>query len=204
MLRIFHDIAQNTDEWMALRMGRFTSSSFKDLFMGKTTAGYEKAIYTPVYERLTGERPEEFRGNFATDRGHDLEPMAVENYEMETFNETFNGGFWELGDWIGCSPDRLVEKDGLFEAKAPLYNTMMNYLLNNELPKAYYWQVHGQMYVTDRAWCDFYAYHPMLPTLLIRINRDEEIEKKLVAQLTESIEKAQTILNQLECINEAA
>ncbi len=195
-MRQFLNIQQNSEEWFNARLGRFTASEFKDLFMGKATAGYEKAIYKPIYERLTGESPESFTNDYM-ERGHELEPFAVEKYEMETMTETTNGGFWLLGDWIGASPDRMVEDDGILEIKSPAFNTMIRYLLKQELPKQYFYQVHGQLYVTGRKWCDFIAYHPKLKPVILRINRDEKVIIEIHNQLQESIDKAQEILSKL-------
>ena len=197
MKRKFHNIFQNTDEWFEFRKGKFTASTFKDLFMSITTKGYEKAIYKPVFERLTDESPESFSSDYM-ERGNELEPLAVDLYEQETFNITSSGGFFELGEWIGASPDRLVGKNGLLEIKSPAYNTMINYLLKQELPNIYHWQVQGQLYVSDREWCDFMAFHPKLKPLIIRVKRDENEIKKLENKLFESIEKAKNILKKLK------
>jgi putative phage-type endonuclease len=196
-MREFHDIQQNTDEWLALRRGKFTASTFKDLFMKETTAGHEKAIYSPVYERLTGESPESFSSGYMQ-RGHELEPFAVQQYETDTFSQTTNGGFWQVGEWVGDSPDRMVENDGILEIKCPAFNTMINYLLNGKLPSTYKWQVVGHMYASDRDWCDFMAYHPKLTPMLLRVHRDEKTEAELVAKLAESVEKAQALMVKLE------
>jgi putative phage-type endonuclease len=193
MKRNFNDIEQNTAEWLEMRMGKFTASTFSDLFMSKSTIARQKAIYKPVYERLTGDMPEQFMSDWM-ERGHELEPMAIEAYEEETFNEVDPGGFWTLDDWIGASPDGLVGDDGLVEVKCPAFNTMIEYLIKAELPKKYYWQVHGQIYVTGRKWCDFMAYHPNLKPLIIRVERDEEVMKKLEPKLIESIEEAKKII----------
>ena len=193
----FHNILQNSDEWFQLRKGLFTASTFKDLFSAKTTKSYEKAIYKPVYERLTNESPESFSSEYM-ERGHELEPLANDAYEMETFNSVENGGFFTLGEWIGASPDGLIGNDGLIEIKCPAYNTMINYLLTKKLPSIYKLQVHGQLYVTGREWCDFMAYHPKLKPLIIRIDRDEVIIKEIENKLLESIKLAKNILKQLE------
>lgn len=197
MKRVYHNIEQNTDEWYQMRLGRFTASTFKDLFMGKTTKGYEKGIYKPVFERLTGESPESFSSEYM-ERGHEMEPFAVDNYEMETFNGTSNGGFFTLGDWIGASPDRLVGDKGILEIKSPAFNTHINYLLSGKLPKIYEYQVQGQLYVTGREWCDFMSFHPKMKNLIIRVNRDEKIIKDIESKLIESIEKAINILKTIE------
>jgi putative phage-type endonuclease len=183
----YHNVEQNSDEWYNLRKGKFTASTFKDLFMGKSTAGYEKAINTVTFERLTGESPESFTNDYMQ-RGHELEPFAIEAYEMETFNVVQNGGFFEYNEWVGASPDGLINNDGILEIKSPAYNTFIKYLKTQKLPKIYHWQVYGQLMVTGREWCDFIAYHPKFKPLIIRINRDEKIIDELQNKLNENIE----------------
>lgn len=193
---IFHKIDQNTDEWLKLRSGKFTASAFKDLFSKSNTIAYEKAIYKPVFERLTGESPESFSNEWM-ERGHELEDEARQAYELETFNKVSDGGFCELNEWVGASPDGFVDEDGLIEIKCPAYNTHMNYLLKQKLPSQYKWQVQGQMWVTGRKWCDFVSYHPNLPILILRIERDEKMIKELEENLNNSIKEAEKIYNQL-------
>jgi len=190
----YHNINQNTDEWMNLRMGKFTASSFKDLFSAKSTAAYQKAINKVVFERVTGEQPESFSSEYM-ERGHEMEPLAVHQYELDTFETVDNGGFWSIGDYVGASPDGLIGEEGLIEIKSPAYNTMINYLIKKELPKIYYWQVHGQLYVTGRKWCDFMAYHPKLKPLVIRIDRDEKAIEDLKNKLAESIKEVNNRIN---------
>lgn len=191
-----HKVEQNTPEWMELRRGKFTASSFADLFTKETTAAYQKAIYRVVFERLTGEQPELFSNEYMQ-RGHELEPFAVKSYEMETFQTVEPGGFFELNEWIGASPDGLVGSDGLLEIKCPAYNTMIEYLLKGKLPSQYKWQVQGQLYVTGRKWVDFMSYHPKLKPLIIRVDRDEDMIKDLEAILEQSITKVETIINKI-------
>ena len=191
-----YDIEQGSEEWFELRKGKFTASTFSDLFMGKSTKGYEKAIYRVVFERLTGESPESFSNEW-TERGKELESEARETYEMMTFRKVSNGGFVELSEWIGCSPDGWVE-DGLIEIKCPAFNTMINYLLDKKLPKIYEKQVQGQLYVTGAKWCDFMCYHPKLKPLIIRIERDESMILEIKEKLEENIEKAKQIIKLLK------
>lgn len=192
----FYDIEQNSDEWMDLRRGKFTCSIFGDLFMGKNTAGYRNAIYQVVFERLTGETPENFSGNWMK-RGHEFEAEGLEKYELTTFNKITNGGFCELNEWVGGSPDGFVGKN-LAEIKCPKYSTQIDYLISKQLPKIYEKQVQGQLYVTGAKWCDFMCYHPKLKPLIIRIERDETIIKEIESKLAESIEKAQSIITKLK------
>jgi putative phage-type endonuclease len=190
---MYHEIEQNSDEWMALRLGKFTASSFADLFMKPTTTTYQKAIYKAVFERMTGEETENFTNSYM-ERGHELEPFAREEYETQTFTEVQNGGFFELNEWVGCSPDGLVGTNGIIEIKCPAYNTMIQYLIDRKLPSQYKYQVYGQLYVTGRKWCDFMAYHPKLKPLIIRIERDETIIKEIENKLNDSIKEAKRII----------
>ena len=191
----FWDVEQNSDEWMDLRRGKFTASVFSDLFMAKHTAGYRNAIYQVVFERLTGETPESFSGNWM-ERGHEFEAEAREAYELITFNKVSNGGFCELNEWIGGSPDGFV-KSGLVEIKCPKFSTQIDYLISKQLPKIYEKQVQGQLYVTGAKLCDFMCYHPKLKPLIIRVERDETMILEIKEKLEESIEKVKSIIKQL-------
>lgn len=197
---IYHNIAQNTDEWLALKRGKFSASIFKDLFSKETTQAYQDAIYKVAFERITGTTPETYSNSWM-ERGHLLEPEARELYELETYNKVHNGGFFELNEWIGVSPDGLIDSDGLIEIKSVKYSTQMRYLLENKLPSEYKWQVHGQLWVTDRKWNDFVSYCPGLPLFILRIEKDLELEKQLEVQVSEAIKKAKEIIKILEAKN---
>ena len=153
-------------------MGKFTSSMFADLFMAKSTSGYKSAINRVVFERLTGEVPESF-SNKATDRGHELEPIAREDYELRTFNKVKLVGFVEMNEWVGASPDGLIGDDGSFQAKCPFGGTLIDYYLKDEIPSDYMYQMQGELLITCRKWVDYYCYHPKLRPILKRVYRDE-------------------------------
>lgn len=195
-MRKYFDIEQNTDEWINLRMGKFTASMFSDLMGSKNTLTYQKAINKVVFEILTNEVPENFTSGYM-ERGHELEPLAKELYSMMTFNDVSNGGFFSYGNYIGASPDGLIDDDGLLEIKSPSFNTMINYLLRKSLPIEYKYQVQGQLFVTNRKWCDFMAYHPKLKPLIIRVERDEDIITDIQTRLNEAIE---TVINRIKLL----
>ena len=52
----FHNIEQNSEQWDNLRLGKFTASTFGDLFMAPTTLGYKRTLARIAYERITGEQ----------------------------------------------------------------------------------------------------------------------------------------------------
>lgn len=194
---IQYKVEQNSDEWFALRRGKFTASTFKDLFMGENTQGYKDAIYKVAFERLTNTSPESFTNEYMQ-RGTELEPEARAWYEFEKNVEVIKAGFFEYNDWIGASPDGLVGEDGLLEIKCPKYSTMMDYLIKKELPKTYYYQVHGQLLVTDRQWCDFLAYHPSLPKFVLRVERDKKIDDEILDKLFKAIKEVEQIITKLK------
>ena len=194
---IHHDIEQNTEEWLTLRLGKFTASTFSDLFMKKETAGYRKAIRKVAFERLTGESPESFKNEWM-DRGHELEPMAREAYELHTFNSVDNGGFFEYSEWVGASPDGLIGDEGILEIKCPAPHTFIDYILSERLPSEYTYQVQGQLYVTKRKWCDFIAYHQKLPLVLIRVEPDPIIQEQIHTALDIAIKEASEIIEKIK------
>jgi len=185
---IYYDIQQNSDEWLVLRSGKITASEFADAMSGESTLGYKRLIYKKRAEIRLGE-PEESFSNEWMERGHELEPDALKLYEAKNLVITKNGGFFEHSKYIGASPDRLVGEDGLLEIKCPKASTMERYIDENRLPNEYKWQVQGQLFVTDRKWCDFMAYHPMYEPIIIRVVRDEEMIKALSERLNLTVKR---------------
>lgn len=192
----YYDVEQNSPEWFSLRLGKFTASTFKDLFLKETTQTYQDAIYKVVFEILTKESPESFTNEWMQ-RGSELEGEARAWYEFDKDLKVSNGGFFELNEWIGASPDGLIGEDGLIEIKCPKYSTMINYLIDKKLPETYKWQVQGQLWVSERDWTDFIAYHPKLPRFILRVKRDEKLIKELKEKTDIAIEKVQQTLEKL-------
>ena len=116
-------------------------------------------------ERLTG-KPVETYSNRAMLVGTEREPDARALYQVRTRRLVDEARFVRIeGMAAGASPDGLVGDDGLLEIKCPNPATHIDYLRLpvGECPKAYFWQVQGQMLATGRAWCDFVSYHPEFP-----------------------------------------
>lgn len=194
---LVHNIDQGTPEWLKIRQGKFTASTFKNLFLKPSTATYKKEIYRVAFERITGESPEESYVNDAMLRGKEMEHEAREWYEKEYNVLVQEVGFVERDEWTGVSPDGIVG-DGLIEIKCPLFSTQIDYLLDGKLPTEYKYQVHGQLWVCEKEWCDFVSYHPKLEKLVIKVERDEKIIKELETRVNEAIEEVQEIINKLK------
>lgn len=192
-----YDIQQNTPEWDTIKLGRFSASVADDLLMPPKNKGYQELISKIFEERYTGEPCEskKWKGNSFTERGHEYEPIAVEDFVAKNFYSVQEVGFVELGDWIGCSPDRLIGKDGLLQAKCPIFNTQYTYLeimntggtpaeLLNKMDSGYYKQMQFELFVcNDREYNIFYSYHPKLPEIQLRIERDEAMIKEFKSKI---------------------
>jgi hypothetical protein len=196
---IYHDIPQNSEEWDALRLGKFTASTFSDLFMGKDTAGYKKAIIKVAYEKVTGESEEQYNNKWMQ-RGHEKEPFACENYELLTFNTLETVGFYEYNEFVGASPDRKISgMNGGCEFKCPSFQVYNEYLESSKLPKSYFWQIHGQLLCTGWDFIDYMPYnHPNLKQILIRVERNEPTLELLKSKLNECIEEVKTLIDRIQ------
>jgi hypothetical protein len=74
---------------------------------------------------------------------------------------------------MGASPDRLIGEDGLLEIKCPAPHTHVKTLLDQNLDRDHYPQIQGQLLVTGKKWVDIISYHPEMPSLILRVERDE-------------------------------
>ena len=193
-----HNIEQNSEEWDALRLGKFTASTFSDLFMAKTTKGYQNAIIKVAFERVIGESEESYSNKWMQ-RGHEKEPFAVENYELFSFNTCEPAGFYEYDEFTGASPDRkIVEQNGGCEFKCPSFQVYNEYLLTQKLPKSYFWQIHGQLLCTGWDFIDYMPFSsPKLKQILIRVERDEAILDQLKTQLNICIEEVKILIERI-------
>jgi predicted phage-related endonuclease len=194
------DIKQNSEEWLALKVGKFSASTASDLLMAKTTAGYQKLIDKIIEERITGNPTESktFSGNSFTERGHELEPVAREDYEFRSFNDVVQVGVIELDEWTLCSPDGLIGENGLIQIKCPIFNTQREYLKTQKVPGNYYKQMQFELFVSEREYNIFYSYHPYLPAVEIRIERDEQ----MINEIQNRLEKAKAeVMAEIEFLN---
>lgn len=194
---MIYNMEQGTEEWLDVKRGKFSASNFSKLFMNESTQGYNDIINQIVFERITGKSPEFYVNEYML-RGTELEPEARADYEFTTGNKVEQVGFIELNEWVGVSPDGLIGEDGMLEVKCPKFSTLINQKLSKKVPKDYYWQMQGQMYVADRMWVDYYVYHPDLDPLLLRVERNDKDIEELRQKLDRAIELATERINKLK------
>jgi hypothetical protein len=194
-----YDIEQNTDEWHAIKVGKFSASTCADLLMAKNTKGYQNLINKIIEERITGLASESktWSGNSYTNRGHELEPFAREDYEIRYLQAVGIIGVVELDGWVLCSPDGLINDDGLYQAKCPIFNTQLEYLAKQKVPGNYYKQMQFELFVSGREFNVFNSFHPSLPAVDIILQRDEVMIAEIKQRLSEA--KAE-VLAEIELI----
>ena len=174
----FHDISQNTDEWLEMRGGRLTSSN-----LGTVMASYGKAFGEPAkkyavnvaIEQITGRHISSTYTNSHMQRGHEQEPIARLLYEEETFCTVENGGFF-CDDFIGCSPDGLAD-NGVVEIKSVISSVHYASIKRQKVDPAYKWQCIGNLMFTGKDWLDFISYCQEFPEdkqlFIHRIHKEE-------------------------------
>lgn len=157
----FHDVRQNTDEWLGLRLGKLTGSS-----VPKVMANYGKAFGEPAkklavfiaLEQITGKCSEnDSYSNSHMERGHTQEPLAIALYEDQYFTDVSNGGFFEYGNH-GCSPDGLVYDDGMIEVKSVVAPVHLATIKRDDIDPTYKWQIYFNIITSRRNWIDFVSY----------------------------------------------
>ena len=194
-------MVQGSPEWHQARLGKVTASRISDVAAKiKTGWGASRAKYMGelIAESLTHEPTPSF-SNAAMQHGTDTEPQAAAAYAFYTDAELELVGFVDHPkiDQAGCSPDRLIGKDGLVEIKCPQTSTHIDTLLGGSIPKKYIDQMQWQLACTKRKWCDFVSFDPRMPPetqlFIQRVERDKErikeLEEMVVEFLTEMNEK---------------
>lgn len=191
---IIHDVEQGTPEWHAKRAGIPTASEFSNLITahGAESKGIERYARLLALELHRGGVAQNFGGNRHTERGHELEPEARADYEMENQVHVEQVGFiTNTLMQYGCSPDGLIEKDpegkGGYEAKCKSdekhLDMLMQYDIDGQTPSEHVAQPQGCMFVTGRKWWDLHMYHPTMRSITIRQYPDQLYFKVLRAQL---------------------
>lgn len=178
---LVYNFEQGSKEWFALRLGVPTTSNFGKIITpkGKKSGEFNKYMNKLIAELLTGEAEPMYKSD-AMRRGNELEPEAVEYYVRHTGRSCKIVGFVTADDGrVGCSPDRLVGRDGLLEVKCPLQTKHTENLISGEIDPQYFPQVQGQLLMAEREWCDWMSYHPDLPASIVRVERDDDYIEKL-------------------------
>lgn len=186
-----HNCEQRSLTWHNLRIGIPTASNFKKIVTpkGKLSTQADGFMNTLLAEWALGcqlDTPTSTYMEIGTDR----EPESVASYEFETGRTTAEVGFVSTADgMIGCSPDRLIGDNGILELKNPAAQTHVGYLRSRSIEEEYKPQLQGNLFVCEREWIDVQSYYPALPSVIMRVARDEDYIEALSSALGEFVER---------------
>ena len=199
-------IEQGTVEWHLQRLGKVTASRIADvLSKGKSGESASRKNYRTelLVQRLTGQPGESFT-SAAMEWGTATEPMARIAYEVAKGNFVEQVAFLDhptIANY-GCSPDGLVDKDGLIEIKCPNSSNHIDYLLDDKPPAKYIPQMQCQMAVTGRQWCDFVSFDPRLPDdlqlFVVRLERDQEYIEAMEVEVKKFLSEVDEMFTKLK------
>ena len=183
---IVEPFEQRTEEWLAAHLGIPTASQFKRIL---TPATAKPSDQSKVYmlellaEWLSGKHEDHYQG-YWMERGIEIEPKARQYYELQRDTEVQQVGFIYRDEdrLTGCSPDGLVDGGG-YEVKCPKASTHMRSLIEQRLPLEYVPQVQGSLWITGLEFWDWHSFHPDMPSVIIRVRRDESWIHKLEAAM---------------------
>lgn len=204
-MNIIYDIAQGSPEWLALRLGKVTASRFSDVLAkgrgnapSKTRQSY---LYQLAAEIVTGEPQDAFKSS-AMEWGNECEPRARAAYELKNNCDVTECAFIEFSDKLGVSPDGLIGDSGLLEIKCPNTVTQIQRYLKGEFPTEYKAQVQGQLWVSERDWCDFVSFDPRINTsadyFQIRVYRDEDYIFNLATECSKFLDELAILVEKLK------
>lgn len=152
---------QRTPEWYEARDLKMTGSEAKRIKpngKGLVTLVNELIFAHELFTKygVREDKPSSWQMN----RGIELEPEAISLYELENNIQVTQVGFVIQNDYVGCSPDGLINDDGGIEIKSRGAKLHYDYLETGILKPEEIAQIQMCMMVCEREWWDFVSYHP--------------------------------------------
>ena len=192
-----HNMEQRSDEWFAIKKGKASASRAQAI--GNGGKGLENYVIEIMAEYYSIAERENYI-NEHMQRGIELEPIAKQVYELEHDCEVREIGFAEYNEYIGCSPDGLVGKDGMIEIKCPCDRIYLGILINEKIDSGYEWQCQMNMLILKRKWCDLIFYNPNFKKSMYikRLKADKKTHEKLLKGFEKVEEEIKKIKNKIK------
>jgi predicted phage-related endonuclease len=191
-----YDFEQGSEEWLKVRLGKITASDFHILMGNSQTK--DTLLYKKAAERITGVASDGDKfASVHTERGKELESEARQAYELETGNIVEQVGFIELDEFVGCSPDGLIQGGGV-EIKCKDNHGHLKAVTKKWIDPEHRTQLQFNMYVKDAGFWDYCLYNPNFSNSLYieRVARDEEYIKKIQETIIDCNSTIQKIIKQ--------
>lgn len=201
-MEIIKDFQQNTDEWFQARIGSIGGSSIQSVCAKGSGKSRSTLMYRMVGEILSGQKYEGYY-NKDMERGLELEPAARNAYEVVTGNEVEQVAMIRATQHKHESPDGLVYKKGKIEIKCVIPSVHVETIHKNVTPSTYRKQIQWGLDISEREWCDFISYCPVIkqkPIWIHKVFRDEKLIKTMheeadifIDEMLELVEKIKEI-----------
>lgn len=166
------ECAQGSDEWHAARVGVITGSEFgtaRGVYKSGKEAGMPNAAaknyaFKKAIERIGGKLLDDGFENWGMRRGHELEPEARKEHEVQLGEVVHRVGFVKTDDGrFGCSLDGMIgHRQGGSEYKCfASPEKLRDIILDGDLSEVMD-QVQGGIKIAELEWMDFCLYCPEL------------------------------------------
>lgn len=180
-----NDFAQGSGEWAKMRNSCLTSSELSKVITPKTlkpSSQIRDLVKSKIVKDITGEYLDDFM-TYDMERGLELEPLARNAYiehmkldESDVKQVSFVKRETPAGI-MGASTDGLIKEDGVLEIKCRKDINHFSDLVYGNGDRSYQLQIQGELFVTQRDYCDLVLYHPEIPSEIIRCERDLNYEE---------------------------
>ena len=174
---------QGSPEWFEARRGIPTASRYGDVLAEGKGIVRTKYMRQLAGEIITGESMETYK-NDKMERGKEQEDEIRVRYAYDRDVNVERIGFVRSNmASTGCSPDGLVNVDGMVEIKSSEPHLLIEILDTGKIPTQHMPQVQGSLWITGRDWCDLVIGWPKLPLSITRVPRDESYMANLQREL---------------------
>jgi len=168
---------QLSKEWFVLRKNKITGSTFGDIIYKKFNN------HKNISDKIKGKKI-----NYTEKQLENMNNGTLyESICRKKYSEKQNYNVYEVGfyiskefDFLGYSPDGLINGDGMIEIKCPkfIYYPLLKY---DKIWDNHYAQIQGGLYITKRKWCDYVVYGYILDNMYIkRIYYDDKYCKEIL------------------------
>lgn len=143
---------QGSSEWLSIREGAITGTKLGKYFAKDRKANFgfdlgkpNLTFYETLAERITVGSADDSEdvGSLSSsrERGHELEPLAIDEAEVRLGKKFIRGGVWQFSPTHLCSPDGYTEDlTEAIEIKCLSSARHIKAILENEAPSEYFAQ----------------------------------------------------------------
>ncbi len=183
--------ARNVAGYKAPPRAGSVERAIKGLSIGEPSDAAKAYAFRLAIERISGIPLDDGFETYAMRRGHELEPAARLEHEIQTGQIVNRAGFVLTEDRLfGASADGLIGEDGGSEYKCLISPERLRAVLIDGDYSEFTDQVQGCMWITGRRWWDFCLYCPALESIgkhlwHRRVERDDAYIDAMVTDLVE-------------------